>query len=263
MCIRDRHYESELTSAAPRTRTDPTTGEVIAQPGEYAYGGSLPGPVQSLDAATVAMTAAGPSWQKLKAKSNGKPYMHTIYDAFKMDANGYDTVLEEVNQNWLDATMNWSYLENTLEALDKKTKEWVAKNKNRPANDPLTKNERAYMDFMLQGQPNEKFPGKLTLSNFRNKAKNLFNIKDKEALKVKLNDVSKKLEIEMKKVGYDIHNPPEVATFRMQNTFVRFLFNEFNLRPQFNGLINRTNNNKRELMKEIRKSGPVYQYYAH
>ena len=74
-----QHYEERLTSAAGRTRTD-AQGEQQFQPGEYAYGGSLPGPVQSLDAATVAMSAAGPSWQKLKAKSNGKPYMHTIYD---------------------------------------------------------------------------------------------------------------------------------------------------------------------------------------
>ena len=63
----------------------------------------MPAPVQSLDAATVALTASGRSWARLDNASNGNPYLHTIYDAFKVDAMGYDVVLDEVNKNWLNA----------------------------------------------------------------------------------------------------------------------------------------------------------------
>ena len=58
----------------------------------------------------------------------GNPYLHTIYDAFKMDANGYDTVLEEVNQNWLDATMKWNYLDETRKATTEAIGMWREKN---------------------------------------------------------------------------------------------------------------------------------------
>ena len=95
-------YDTEATSAAARSRTD-EEGNVTSTPGEYAYGGSLPGPVQSLDAATVAMSASGKSWDRSKMNSGGNPYMHTIYDAFKADANGFDVVVEEVNKNWMEA----------------------------------------------------------------------------------------------------------------------------------------------------------------
>ena len=64
-------YGQEPTSAAARTRTD-EEGNVTSTPGECAYGGSLPGPVQSLDAATVAMSASGKSWDRLKMNSGGR-----------------------------------------------------------------------------------------------------------------------------------------------------------------------------------------------
>ena len=32
---------------------------------------------------------------------------------------GYDVVLDEVNKNWLDAGMNWSYLEQTQAAIER------------------------------------------------------------------------------------------------------------------------------------------------
>ena len=53
------HRTTKPTSAAARTRDETT------QPGEYAYGGIVVGPVQSLDAATVALSAAGKSWDRM------------------------------------------------------------------------------------------------------------------------------------------------------------------------------------------------------
>ena len=66
-------YDNEATSAAPRTQIDPDTGEEVQVAGEHAYGGSVVGPVQALDAATVARTASGKSWDKLKRASGGNP----------------------------------------------------------------------------------------------------------------------------------------------------------------------------------------------
>ena len=105
------HYETEATSAAAKTKIDEETGETISTPGEKAYGGAVVAPVQALDAATVALSASGKSWDRLSQASGGNPYMHTIYDAFKLDANGFDVALEEINKSWLDASMNWNYLE--------------------------------------------------------------------------------------------------------------------------------------------------------
>ena len=112
------HYGKEATAAAPKTYEGRET------PGQHAYGGSVVAPVQAMDAATVALSASGKSWDKLTRASGGNPYMHTIYDAFKVDANGYDVVLEEVNKNWLNAGMNWSYLQATYDSTKEKMSEF-------------------------------------------------------------------------------------------------------------------------------------------
>ena len=261
--VKTYHYETEATAAAPRNMENPETGEIEAVAGEYAYGGSLPGPVQSLDAATVALTAAGKSWQKLKAKSMGNPYLHTIYDAFKMDANGYDTVLEEVNQNWLDATMKWNYLDETRKATTEAISMWREKNKNRPATDKLTPNERLYMDWMTSTIPDAE--GRPSMKNFVNKIKKVkqYNPTDSKANHAAAVEVSKKLAKELGSVGYNVNSPPEVATAAQQRVFVNFLIMEMGLSAKFNQMIARTNKNKMELRKRIRASGPVLQYYAH
>ena len=49
-----------------------------------------------------------------------------------MDANGYDTVLEEVNNNWLKAAYEWSYLEATRDGLRQTVKDWNEKYKDIP-----------------------------------------------------------------------------------------------------------------------------------
>ena len=56
---------------------------------------------------------------------------------------GYDVVLDEVNKNWLNAGMNWSYLEETRNAMDSLRERWAEKNKGRPDNSPLKPDEWA------------------------------------------------------------------------------------------------------------------------
>ena len=81
-----------------------------------AMNGSVVAPVQAVDAATVGLTLSGKSWQRLVAASGGNPYVHTIYDAFKMDANGYDVIMEEANSNWLETCKNYNYIDEAFKA---------------------------------------------------------------------------------------------------------------------------------------------------
>ena len=261
------HYENEPSSAAARKRTSPE-GEVTETPGDYAYGGSLPGPVQSLDAATVAMSAAGRSWDRLKMNSGGNPYMHTIYDAFKLDANGYDVGLEEINNNWLEAANTWSYLEETYKATKETLNKWqqeASKNRNRELSD----NEKLYMDWMLK--PITSKSGNLWQGNMVNKLQKMMHVRDGEDGFAKANNAAKAITHKMKQVGYDPYDPPTKVTVAHQLAFVQALNKELNLGPRMQSMIAKTNTNKKKLMQQIKQQGYqtpsgkriALQYYAH
>ena len=252
------HYKSEPTSAAARTIGEHTI------PGEYAYGGSVVAPVQALDAATVALTASGKSWDRLTRNSGGNPYMHSIYDAFKVDANGYDTVLEEVNKNWLNSAMNWSYLQATYDATDKAMRKFQDDMKKRDQNEVLNDNERLYMDWFLEA--GESKSGKLYFPNLVKKMQKFKDYPENEIW-----NVQKKFVQSMKAVGYDMYNPPKEPTVKQLRQFVATLAKELDLRSRMDKAITRTNNNKKKLKAEIMKRGYktpsgeriALQYYAH
>ena len=254
------HYESEATSSAARTRDGKAT------PGEYAYGGSVVGPVQSLDAATVALTAAGRSWDRLKQSSGGNPYMHTIYDAFKMDAMGYDVVMEEVNKNWLDASMKWSYLEETLTATDNALKGFNEDMKSRDQGAEVSENEAIYMNWLLT--PEETLSGKLFMKNF---ARKIQKVKDFTKGEADFNKSYSNMIAQMRAVGYDVYNPPAKPTVTQLRTFVQVLAKELELKPRLSHAVSKTNKNKALLKSEILKKGYktpsgeriALQYYAH
>ncbi len=274
------HYDSKLTAAAARTRTD-QDGNITNIPGEYVYGGSLPAPVQSLDAATVAMSASGKSWNKLKYNSGGNPYMLTIYDAFKMDVNGYDTILEEVNANWLKASTEWSYLKETKEATEKAIKDWSQKNKGRDPKDKLSRTERMFMDYMLSLELSKSPEPTLIMKPFVTKMSKMINSDrqiNSDERDSRIWNLAKALRIKMSGVGYDVNNPPKEgeATWEQLNTFVRFLLTaqgQYDGAPnaessrfssQFDQAIAHTESNKKKLKGKIKELGvEVYQYYAH
>ena len=264
------HQATEPTSAAARryTQEDQFTGkEVITeQAGDYAYGGSVVGPVQSLDAATVGLTTAGKSWNRLKQASGGNPYIHTIYDAFKADAMGFDVVLEEVNQNWLDAAMNWSYLEETKQATQDAMADWKKEIGKRNPNEKLTENERAYMDFILKAEENAE--GKPSMKNYYKKIGSAANFSRRG---IKPFVAMKEMATAMRSVGYDWMDPPAEPTVRQLRAFVNVLENQLIINQRLDKAINFTNQQKKELRKEIMKEGyktrsgrtiPL-QYYAH
>ena len=255
--------EQRPTSAAAKTFDE------TADIGGHAYGGSVVGPVQALDAATVALTTSGKSWQRLKQSSGGNPYVHTIYDAFKADAMGFDTILEEVNANWLDASMNWSYLEETQKATKEHMMKWKAETAKRNPNEQLNDTERAYMDYIMQAEVNPN-TGKKQMGNFRRR---LFKAVKKDS--VSLEQASKMLQKRMAQVGYNWESPPDNPTVAQLKEFVKVAEDLLQWNPRLNAAVQHTNNNKKKLAAEIKAkgykipSGPrkgesiALQYYAH
>lgn len=266
------HYETEITASAVRNRAK-SDGTVEAIAGEFAYGGSVVAPIQAIDAATVAMTASGKSWNKIGKESNGSPYLLTIYDAFKVDANGYSAALEEINLNWMNATLNWSYLEQARNSLTEATERFQEKMKDRKPDDKLTDNERVYMDWMLKVSPSAK--GNMYMANLWGRMSKLAGTSGNKKTKEELLDdkirMSRLMEREMKKVGYDPYNPPTDPTVLQLKTFRGVLRNELNLFNRLTNSIKSTNAAKKELRNEILRNGYKtesglripFQYYAH
>ena len=254
-------YGQEATSAAEKQYPPAKEGaepEIVA--GDVAYGGSIPGPVQSLDAATVTKTASGRSWERLKKASKGHPYIHTVYDAFKTDANGFDVVLEETNRNWLDLNMNWSYLESMAAATKAARNAGKEKFAGRPANSPLTDNEA----LMLRQWIVTDKDGKLTaLANrFMNLMENPAQAADAAAFVKK----------EMIKSGYKANAQPTVGHLLAA---INAIEKVLNVDSRLSSFANRTNAKKAKLKQEIKASAPSArdslgydlrsgaQYYAH
>ena len=129
--IRAVSYETRPTSAAV---TETKQGPYV---GQGALGGSIPGPVQAIDAATVAVSVIGKSWVDMTNATEGVPYVHTIYDAFKFDAHNFDVGVREVNTNWKNINFAWRYLEAAQGSLEKATKNFKDKLKDLKPNDMI------------------------------------------------------------------------------------------------------------------------------
>ena len=248
-------YGEESTSAATKRRTD-EEGNLTLEPGGVAYGGAVPGPVQSLDAATVGLSASGKSWARLKSASYGNPYLHTIYDAFKLDANGFDVMLEEINNNWLDAAMDWSYLEETKNSIDSLKEKWSSKSSPFSDYDTVPENEFKMAAYLLQPVTTQK--GGVYPLNLLNKMKKLIADPEKNF------DATNNIIKQMAAVGYNVKSPPATATYKQLKTFVNAIGQELNLSSRLNAMIAKTNAKKKELKAKIKRDGnKVYQYYSH
>ena len=260
------HQETAPTAAAPRNYLNEETGESRPEYGDYAYGGSVVGPVQALDAATVSKSASGKSWSRMKSASNGNPYLHTIYDAFKVDAMGYDVALEEVNENWLNTSMDWSYLKETQQAVNDKMDAWQKEMDQRDPDGIVKPNERVYMDFILSME--ESASGKPVMKKFLSKVGTAGSFKKRG---VDGFDEAKKMSTAMAKVGYDIASPPQQVTNRQLKTFVNRMESILGTRQRLSKAIDHVEANKKQLKKDILEKGYktpsgkriALQYYAH
>ena len=261
--IHEDGKKRKVTAQRYATRPTALAAKGDDKPGSRAYGGSLPGPVQSIDAATVALTASGKSWKKLKENSHGHPYLHTIYDAFKVDAMGYDVVLDEVNNNWLDASMKWSYLESTMDSLQENIKEYRKELNEYPNSLPIdTDFDGEYGMFMYlttQTESDKGTMGPWSLAKMLAKIRDKGNLDNDAYFKENI-DIAYKIMNQMKQQG---HNPEKPTIGDLKNFFGLFS-NAVALQPRLSKMINHTNRKKKELQQEIKRGGvPVYQYYAH
>ena len=256
--IRVGQYETEHTSAAIQRDFD-EEGNLRETPGQAAYGQSVTSPVHSIDAATVALSAAGKSWQKMRAASNGNPYMHTIYDAFKFDAMGFDVGVQEVNKNWFDASFNWSYLEATQEATRDAMTAWHNEMKQKPQGelvDITMKGPYRMVGWLFQTETTDKGPRSV---NLESRLKKTMDVDAEDA-----KQAAGAIKASMKNAGLDPNNMPDQITVAQLRTIVGAFATHLNLNNRLTSMINKTDMKKKELKKALERQGtPNYQYYAH
>lgn len=254
-------YGEVFTAAAEKryTNIDSEGNEVITYvPGDVAYGGSVPAPMHSIDAATVVKTMTGKSWNKLKANSDGHPYVHTVYDAFKVDAMSYDTILEEANNNWIDVNMKWSYLEAAKGSLAEIDRQFNERFKGVSDSQVLTNpTDTSVMRYLLEFDPNSKgLPDGSPTFGYPNLAGKLSKTLPPGT------DIEPVLRGVLKSI-----NIKENITLGDLKQFRKTMKESLKIESRLNSMIKETNNRKvilkKEIDKAIREGRPVYQYYSH
>ena len=254
------YAKDKPTAAAPKV-----TPSGNLEMGGKAMGGIVPGPVQATDAATVASVVSGRSWKKFVAASNGNPYIHTIYDAFKMDIAGYDVMMEEVNKNWYNINMNWSYLEETSRAVKDIQVNFLKELDSLPDDGEFDLYQlNPMVDFLLDAAVSTKgntYPGnlakklKVSIDNTGNSI---------EHAGEKAFDMANDIMYVMHRVGFDYTAHNETITGKQYKTFVKEVMTRLELGKRFPTMINKVNAQKKDLDKKIKASKrPILQYYAH
>lgn len=275
------HYKTRMTSATPRATARGN------EPGRWAYGGSVPGPIQSLDAVTVVKTYTGKSWNDISNAGKGNPYLFTIYDAFKMDANNYDVVLGEVNKNWMRECMNYSYLQaykdSTLKLMRdyEKNKAAVLKEK---GNDIISDIDGLYMKYMLEDHTGAMTEdGKKKTYSGTQLARRLSKMAphDEKNFGIEAKKWVDSMRNAMQKVGYNYDpqklnwKPAEGITYRQYYAFVDEFYRQLDFKNQITRMIKHTGDKKKKLMEKLRAQGYKHrnrdgshtmialQYFAH
>ena len=237
------HYTNTPTASAAKLRG------TVSIPGDHAFSGVVVQPVQSIDAATMALTFSGKSFDRLSKASNGKPYAYPIYDAVKVDVNGYDVMFEEINQNWMDATFGWSYFKEISKSLDEATEVFEKNIKSRPADEILSAQQAEYMQFYLATVISSK--GNELMLPLMKKIKQLTGRADSDYLFETVNMFAR----EMRKVGYDPFNPPSNPNVKQLRTFYALMKRELKTKSRLSDLVTRTEANKKDLRKELLRTG--------
>lgn len=248
-------YGKRPTAAAARVNVDPQTGARNVDVGGFAWGGIIPGPVQAVDAATVVKSVTGNSWDKMSFDSAGTPYIHQIYDAFKFDVASFHSGLDEVNSNWANTALQWSYLEAAKEAQIESNKRFKEKLKSMPKNPDGTLN---LSDFpMIEAIVDEDNGVSLLGSKLKRLTDRKFP--DAEEGRKWQNGTAAKL---IKNSGIPPGSP--TATPQQIEKLVQSIFVEVNTSARMTRLINTVERDKKELGKKLlNPNNKIYQYYSH
>ena len=266
-------YGTRTTSAAPKNRVVQQGEEevTIKDFGGDAWGGAVPGPVQAIDAATVAMTFSGRSWHRLSKASGGenKVYAHQIYDAFKMDVNGYHVMLEEVNQNWKQAALQWSYLKETRNSLDKAYAAIKEVTKGGKPDDLLKMADFPYLNYLLtQGVYDKSYNYGRDFETIspvlRRKLASLapFEVEPKQPKKA-IDEAKDRKDFghqAMKELHKIITPGVDLITRKQYRDFMVKFMELTQYKKRLDDMIRITERDKKNLSKQIKD---VYQYYTH
>ena len=257
-----RYDADRATSAAPKRNF---RGEDV--PGLRGANGSVVGAVQAIDSATLFKLHSGKSWQRLMSASKGNPYLHTIHDAIKVDAMSYDVVLDEVNKNWLETSMNYNYVKEAHTALDNisgKFREYMQKIP-KDIKVSIGKGSKYQMiGYALQPETKTSLKGK-TYTVYPNLEKYL------SLTGVPKEDVRQMAWTIVKETG--IKEGEELASPMNIQRFLKSFASYTNVKGRLNNLESRIDANKKSLYPMFAKqlkngrwvatSDDVYQYYAH
>ena len=187
-----------------------------------------------------------------------------------MDANGYDAVLEEVNKNWLEASMEWNYLDETLKATMAARKKAQDKFKNRRDDDTIPVQEAIYFNQMTTLHHPES-GGRPFLKDLAKKITGTTDLPFHSKEFPSALEAVQKFDVELAKHGYDTANPPEVPTVKQYKVFLNFLEKTLEADKRLASMVKKVNYKKKELKKEILKNGHqlpsgekiALQYYSH
>ena len=231
-------------------------------PGMNTMNNSIVAPIHATDAATVIKTASGKSWRKLRAVSNNNPFLLTIYDAFKMDANGYETVLKEVNDNWIESTAGWDLFGEYINAqnrADVAFKERIRDLIKAGQPVPLGVNEEFQMMWYLT-RLHSYWDGEKTVSTPRN-LENLLGATIED--RTKAEEEATRIMLKMKQtVGF--HFSRAEATPQQVDQFNTLLNNVLDTKRRLAKIKKNTDMAKEKLVGGIKKGKErVYQYYSH
>jgi len=126
--------------------------EFYEEVGGAAWGAAAVGPIQSVDGATVVSVFSGKSWDKLNANTKGNPYVMQVYDAFKTDIGSLDTLYNEVNNNWFDINMEWSYLKEAKRAYKRAKAAFEESFKDMPKDARVNLSDYKMIDSLLSDE---------------------------------------------------------------------------------------------------------------
>ena len=185
--------------------------------------------------------------------------MHTIYDAFKLDAMGFDVGVQEVNKNWLDASMNWSYLEETLSSTQEMMAAWDKETQQVPQGELVDigpQGKYVMMGYLLE--PVEGKDGKSRPANLISKFSKLLDDGDIDTA----TQAARRVITDLQAVGVDFRSMGNQVTMKQYRAFVRAVARELDTSRRLSAMVKKTNTNKQALAKKIRREGNL-QYYAH
>ena len=177
-----------------------------------------------------------------------------------MDVNGYDVVLEEVNKNWKEAALKWSYLKEAKKSLDTAYDALKKIANEGKETDVLELADYKYVNYLVNGRISAAGNSAILMRKLRSLAP--FDLDNKKGLKAAEEAKARgKFGTDAAKRLQKIIPPGSTTVTRKQLIqFMRAFAAETNIHQRLDKLIERTERDKKILEKQIKD---VYQYYTH